>query len=53
MCRTVHVYVVLRIQTVYVSVGCSWLEKKLAAVNRTETPWLIVNWHIPMYSTDP
>ena len=29
-----------------------WLERTLAAVNRTETPWVIVAGHRPMYSSD-
>ena len=29
-----------------------WLTRDLAAVNRTRTPWVLVNFHNPWYSTD-
>jgi hypothetical protein len=29
-----------------------WLEQQFASINRTETPWLILGGHRPMYSTD-
>ncbi|CUE64474.1 metallophosphatase, putative [Bodo saltans] len=29
-----------------------WLEQQFASVNRTETPWLILGGHRPMYSSD-
>lgn len=29
-----------------------WLKQQLAAVDRSKTPWLIVNFHVPSYSTD-
>lgn len=28
-----------------------WLERDLANVDRTVTPWLIATWHPPWYST--
>ncbi|KAJ6824832.1 purple acid phosphatase 15-like [Iris pallida] len=28
-----------------------WLEKDLAGVDRTVTPWLVATWHAPWYST--
>lgn len=28
-----------------------WLEKDLANVDRTVTPWLVATWHPPWYST--
>lgn len=28
-----------------------WLERDLASVDRTVTPWLIATWHPPWYST--
>jgi hypothetical protein len=31
----------------------NWLKQQLAAVDRSKTPWLIVNFHVPFYSTDP
>jgi hypothetical protein len=30
-----------------------WLKQQLAAVDRSKTPWLIVNFHFPWYTTDP
>lgn len=30
----------------------AWLEQTLASVNRTETPWVVVQQHRPMYSSD-
>jgi hypothetical protein len=30
-----------------------WLKQRLAAVDRARTPWLIVNFHVPWYTTDP
>jgi hypothetical protein len=33
------------------SVQYQWFEKTLKAINRTETPWVIVNFHFPMYSS--
>ena len=30
-----------------------WLQNDLAQVNRTETPWIIVLSHRPMYNTWP
>ena len=33
------------------SVMYKWLEKDLAAVDRTKTPWVIVGFHAPWYST--
>lgn len=29
-----------------------WLTHNLAAVNRTRTPWVLVNFHNPWYTTD-
>ena len=29
-----------------------WLTHDLAAVNRTRTPWVLVNFHNPWYTTD-
>lgn len=29
-----------------------WLEDQFASINRTETPWLILGGHRPMYSSD-
>lgn len=29
-----------------------WLTRDLAAVNRTRTPWVLVNFHNPWYTTD-
>jgi hypothetical protein len=28
-----------------------WLEKDLAKVDRSVTPWLVAGWHAPWYST--
>jgi hypothetical protein len=28
-----------------------WLKTTLAAVDRRRTPWLVVNWHAPVYNT--
>lgn len=29
----------------------AWLEKDLASVNRTVTPWLVALWHPPWYNS--
>jgi hypothetical protein len=29
----------------------AWLEGELKKVNRTQTPWLIVSWHEPLYTS--
>ncbi|CAK0897222.1 unnamed protein product [Prorocentrum cordatum] len=29
-----------------------WLERDLARMNRTRTPWLIFNWHTPWYTSN-
>ena len=29
-----------------------WLTRDLAAVNRTRTPWVLINFHNPWYTTD-
>jgi len=34
------------------SLQYNWLNRTLAAVNRTETPWLIVQFHSPWYCSD-
>jgi hypothetical protein len=28
-----------------------WLEKDLAKVDRSVTPWLVAGWHAPWYKT--
>jgi len=33
------------------TVQYQWFERTLKAINRTETPWVIANFHFPMYSS--
>jgi hypothetical protein len=30
----------------------AWLKEQLAVVDRSKTPWLIANLHVPFYSSD-
>lgn len=52
LCRSAPPSKVLRLAKLLITDDqYKWLERDLANVDRTVTPWLVATWHPPWYST--